>query len=77
MQILFELGKNIAATPGKVVFQNELLQLICYDNVSETVYKTPIFIVTAWINKYYILDLEYSYVKWLVNNGYRVFITSW
>lgn len=73
----FELGKNIAATPGKVVFQNELLQLICYDNVSETVYKTPIFIVTAWINKYYILDLEYSYVKWLVNNGYRVFITSW
>ncbi len=75
----FELGKNIAATKGKVVFQNKLMQLICYENTTENIHKIPILIVTAWINKYYILDLDpqYSYVKWLIDNGYRVFIISW
>ena len=75
----FDIGKNIAATKGTIVFRNELMELICYENTTENIYKTPILIVTAWINKYYILDLDpkYSYVKWLVDNGYRVLITSW
>lgn len=78
-QSQFELGKNIAATKGKVIFKNELMELICYENTTENIYKTPILIVTAWINKYYVLDLDpqYSYVKWLVDNGYKVFIISW
>jgi polyhydroxyalkanoate synthase len=75
----FTLGQNIAATKGKVVFKNELVELICYESTTENIHKTPILIVTAWINKYYVLDLDpqYSYVKWLVDNGYKVFITSW
>lgn len=75
----FQLGKNIAATKGSVVFKNDLMELICYESTTENVHKTPILIVTAWINKYYVLDLDpqYSYVKWLVDNGYRVFIISW
>ncbi len=75
----FEVGKNIAATKGKVIYQNKLMQLICYESTTEQVYKTPILIVTAWINKYYVLDLDpqYSFVKWLVDNGYKVFMISW
>lgn len=75
----FALGKNIAATKGNIVFCNELIELICYENTTENIHKTPILIVTAWINKYYILDLDpqYSYVRWLVDNGYRVFMISW
>jgi len=75
----FTLGKNIAATKGKVVFKNELVELICYESTTENIHRIPILIVTAWINKYYVLDLDpqYSYVKWLVDNGYKVFMISW
>lgn len=75
----FVPGKNVAATKGSVVYQNELVQLIQYTPTTEKTYKTPLFIVSPWINKYYILDLrpENSLVKWLVDQGHTVFITSW
>jgi len=75
----FELGRDIAVTPGKVVFQNELLQLIQYTPTTETVYKTPLLIIPPWINKFYILDLraKNSFVKWAVEQGFTVFIVSW
>lgn len=77
-KISFKLGKNIASTKGKVVFENDLMQLICY-KPKESVYQIPILIVPPWINKYYILDLspENSLVKWLVNNNFQVFLISW
>lgn len=75
----FELGKNIACTPGKIIFQNDLMQLIQYNATTEKVYHNPILIIPPWINKYYILDLqqENSFVKWLVDQGYVVFMISW
>ena len=75
----FTLGKNIATAKGQVVYENDLMQLIQFAPTTETVYKTPILLVPAWINKYYILDLtpERSYVKWLTDNGYTVFVISW
>lgn len=75
----FEPGRNVAATPGKVVFQNELMQLIQYQPSTEQVYQRPLIIVPPWINKFYILDLreKNSYIKWCVDQGFTVFVISW
>jgi polyhydroxyalkanoate synthase subunit PhaC len=76
---MFEVGRNLATTPGKVVFQNELMQLIQYAPSTETVLKRPLLIVPPWINKYYVLDLtpEKSFIKWCVDQGLTVFCISW
>lgn len=75
----FKPGENIAVTPGKVIFQNELLQLIQYDPSTPTVYQRPFLFVSPWINKYYIMDMrpKNSMVKWMVDQGFTVFMTSW
>ncbi len=76
---MFEIGRNLAITPGKVIFQNDILQLIQYAPTTETVLKTPLLIVPPWINKYYVLDLtpEKSFIKWCVDQGITVFCVSW
>ncbi|MDT3686422.1 MAG: class I poly(R)-hydroxyalkanoic acid synthase [Pseudorhodoplanes sp.] len=76
---IFELGRNLALTPGKVIFQNELMQLIQYAPATEAVLKTPLLIVPPWINKFYVLDLtpEKSYIRWCVDQGLTVFVISW
>ena len=73
------VGVNMATTPGKVIYQNELMQLIQYTPTTETVLRTPLLIVPPWINKFYILDLkpEKSYIKWCVDQGITVFVISW
>lgn len=75
----FEVGKDLATTPGSVIFRNELLELIQYKATTETVHEMPIVLVSPWINKYYILDLNphKSLVKYLVDHGFTVFVTSW
>jgi polyhydroxyalkanoate synthase len=75
----FELGKDIAATPGSVVYQNELMQLIQYAPTTETVYKRPLLYVPPLVNKYYLLDLQpkSSLIRWLVGEGHSVFVVSW
>jgi polyhydroxyalkanoate synthase len=74
-----EVGVNMATTPGKVIYQNDLMQLIQYGPTTETVLRTPLLIVPPWINKFYILDLrpEKSFVKWCVDQGITVFVISW
>ena len=74
-----DVGVNMATTPGKVIFQNELMQLIQYTPSTENVLRTPLLIVPPWINKFYILDLkpEKSYIKWCVDQGITVFVISW
>ena len=75
----FELGRNVAVTPGKIVYQNELLQLIQYAPATEQVHRRPLLIIPPWINKYYILDLQpkNSFIKWAVDQGLTVFVISW
>ncbi|MGN6747352.1 MAG: PHA/PHB synthase family protein [Xanthobacteraceae bacterium] len=76
---MFEVGRNLAITPGKVIFQNELMQLIQYAPSTATVVKRPLLIVPPWINKFYVLDLtpEKSFIKWCVDQGLTVFCISW
>jgi polyhydroxyalkanoate synthase len=75
----FQLGKNVATTPGKVVFQNDLMQLLQYQPTTNEVYKRPLVIIPPWINKYYILDLreKNSFIKWATGQGHTVFVISW
>ena len=75
----FTLGENIATTPGQVVFENDLMQLIQYDPQTTQCYKRPLLVVPPWINKYYILDLqaESSFIRWAVEQGHTVFCISW
>jgi polyhydroxyalkanoate synthase len=75
----FRLGENIATTPGKIVYQNELMQLIQYWPSTQEVRKRPLLIVPPWINKFYVLDLQpkNSFIKWAVDQGHTVFVISW
>lgn len=75
----FELGRNIAATPGKVIHETPLYQLIQYSPVTDQVMATPLLIFPPWINRYYILDLnpKNSFIRWAVEQGFSVFVTSW
>ena len=75
----FELGVNIAATPGSVVYQNELMQLIQYSPTTEEVYRRPLLYIPPLVNKYYLLDLQpkSSLIRWLVEQGHSVFVVSW
>src|SRR2546427_1837282 len=76
---MFAVGRNLALTPGKVIFENELMQLVQYAPSTATVVKRPLLIVPPWINKFYILDLtpEKSFIKWCVDQGLTVFVISW
>ncbi len=75
----FEVGRNLAITPGKVVFQNDILQLIQYTPSTPKVREVPLLIVPPWINKFYILDLteQKSFIKYIVAQGFTVFVVSW
>ena len=75
----FRLGENVATTPGKIVYQNELMQLIQYTPSTREVRRRPLLIVPPWINKFYVLDLQpkNSFIKWAVDQGHTVFAISW
>jgi poly[(R)-3-hydroxyalkanoate] polymerase subunit PhaC len=75
----FRLGENIAATPGKIIHQNELMQLIQYAPSTKEARRRPLLIVPPWINKFYVLDLQpnNSFIKWAVDQGHTVFTISW
>ncbi len=75
----FEVGRNMAVTPGKVIYQNEVMQLLQYTPTTEKVHALPLLIVPPWINKFYILDLneKKSLIRWLVAQGHTVFVISW
>jgi polyhydroxyalkanoate synthase len=75
----FEVGRNLAASPGKVILENDLMQLIQYSPATPTVLQRPLLIVPPWINKFYVLDLtpEKSFIKWCVDQGLTVFVISW
>ena len=75
----FVVGRDVATTPGKVIFRNELFELLQYSPTTETAYEIPLLIFPPWINKFYILDLQpkNSFVKWAVERGYTVFVVSW
>jgi len=75
----FKMGENVASTPGKVVYQNDLMQLIQYQPTTSAVYKRPLLIVPPWINKYYILDLRQknSFIRFALDQGITVFVISW
>jgi polyhydroxyalkanoate synthase len=75
----FEIGKNIATTPGKVIGRSDVAEIIQYDPVTETVLKRPLLICPPWINKFYILDLnpQKSFIRWAIEQGHTVFVISW
>jgi len=75
----FRLSENIATTPGKIVYQNELMQLIQYRPSTQEVRRRPLLIVPPWINKFYVLDLQpkNSFIKWAVDRGHTLFVISW
>ncbi len=75
----FEVGENVAVTPGQVIWQSDLMQLIQYEPTTEKVYQRPLLIVPPWINKFYILDLrqDNSFIKWATDQGLTVFVISW
>lgn len=75
----FKVGENVATAPGKVVYRNDILELIQYEPTTKKAYEIPLLIFPPWINKFYILDLreENSMIRWLVSKGYTVFVASW
>src|ERR1700722_8345792 len=75
----FVIGENIATAPGKVVFRNDVMELLQFDPVTEQVHERPLLIFPPWINKFYIIDLrpENSFIRWLTAQGYTVFLVSW
>jgi polyhydroxyalkanoate synthase len=75
----FKVGENVATAPGKVIFQNDIIQLLQFSPSSDSVWEIPLLIFPPWINKFYILDLrpENSMIRWLTSQGFTVFVTSW